>query len=94
MFDRMKQMYDLQKKAREIQKKLEDIKIEESKAGIKILMNGIFKVEQLEIAPEYLSPDKKQKLESLLCDIFTDAVKEAQKRSALESKDLLKGFSL
>lgn len=89
----MKQMYEIQKKAKEIQKKLEDIKIEETKAGIKVRMNGIFKVELLDIDPSYLAPDKKSKLESVLSDVFSDAVKEAQKRSALESQDLLKGFS-
>lgn len=93
MFDKMKQLYDLQKKAREIQKKLEAIKIEESEGGVKVAINGTMKVESVEIDPSYLSPDKKQKLESLLGKLFSNAVEEVQKRSAMESKDLLKGMS-
>lgn len=93
MFEKMKQMYELQKKAKEIQRKLEEIKVEESDSGIKIQVNGIFKVEFLEIAPEFLAPDKKEKLESILCKLFSKAVQEVQKKSALESQNLLKGFS-
>ena len=89
----MKELYELQKKAREIQKKLENIKVEQSENGIKIKINGVFKVESLEIEPSLFSPEKKEKLESALCKLFSSAVAEVQKQSALESKDLLKGLS-
>ena len=94
MFDKMKQMYELQKKAKEIKSKLEGIRVEEMEGGIKIRINGLFKVESLEIDPSFLSPDKKEKLESLLCRIFSGAVQEVQKRSAAESQSLLKGLTL
>lgn len=94
MFNQMKQMYELQKRAKEIQSKLESIVIDQTEGGIKIRINGIFKVESLEIDSTYFSPDKKEKLESLLCKVFSDAVQEVQKRSALQSQDLLKGLSL
>lgn len=94
MFDKMKQIYELQKKAKEIQKKLEEISVEQMEGGIKIKVNGLFKVESLEIDPTFLSPDKKEKLELLLRKLFSDTIQEVQKRTAFESKDLLKGFSL
>lgn len=93
MFDKMKQMYDLQKKAREIQKRLEAVKVEQADSGIKIRVNGIFKVESLDIDPSYLAADKKEKLESAICKLFSSAIQEVQKQSAKESQDLLKGFS-
>ena len=92
MFDKMKQLYDLQKKAKEIQKKLEGIQVEQTQDGIKLRINGVFKVESLEIDPSFLTVDKKAKLENTLSRLFSDAVKEAQKRSAMESKDLFQGL--
>lgn len=89
----MKQIYELQKKAKEIQKKLETVKVEEMEGGVKIKINGTLKVESVEIDPVLLTPDKKEKLESLLCKIFSSAALEAQKRSALQSQDLFKGLS-
>lgn len=87
-------MYELQKKAKEIQNKLGSISIEHSESGITIKINGLFKVESLNIDPDYCAIEKKEKLESLLKKLFTDAVQEVQKKSAMESKDLLKGFGL
>lgn len=94
MFDKMKQLYELQKQAREMQKKLESISVEEESGGIKIKMNGLMKVEGLEIDPSYLAPDRKEKLETSLSRLFNDAVQSSQKRSASFSQDLLKGLSL
>ncbi len=94
MFDKMKQLYELQKKAKEMQKKLESISIEEELGGIKIKLNGLLKVESLEIDPSYLASDKKEKLESTLCKLFSEAVQSVQKSSASFSQDLLKGLSL
>ncbi len=94
MFDKMKQLYELQKKAKEMQKKLEEITVEESSGGIKIKLNGLMRVESLEIDPSYFTPDKKEKLESSLRKLFSDAVESAQKKSASFSQDLLKGLSL
>jgi DNA-binding YbaB/EbfC family protein len=93
MFDKMKQLYDLQKKAKEVQKKLEAMKVERSEGGVKVAVNGVFKVEALEIDPSFLTPDRKAPLENLLKKLFSEAVQEAQKRSAAESQDLLKGLS-
>lgn len=94
MFDKMKQMYELQKKAKEVQRKLEAMRVERAEGGVKLAVNGIFKVETLEIDPSFLTPDRKAQLESTLKKLFSDAIHEAQKRSAAESQDLLKGFSL
>ena len=92
MFDKMKQLYDLQKKAKEIQKRLENIQVEQNQDGIQLRINGVFKVESLQIDPALLSAEKKSRLEGALMKIFTAAVQEAQKRSALESKDLFQGL--
>ncbi|OGR78472.1 MAG: hypothetical protein A3I11_02415 [Elusimicrobia bacterium RIFCSPLOWO2_02_FULL_39_32] len=94
MFNQLKEMYELQKKAKEIQKKLENIFVEQSDNGITIKVNGLFKVDSLNIDSSYCALEKKEKLESLLKKLFTEAVQEVQKKSAMESKDLLKSFNL
>lgn len=94
MFDKMKQLYDLQKKAKEIQKKLENIIVEKTANGIKIKINGIFAVQSVEIDPTILNIENKTNLESSLCKIFSEAVQDVQKKSASESQALLKGLGI
>ena len=93
MFDKMKEIYELQKKAKELQKRLEEMTVEQIEGGIKLRLNGLFKVVSLEIDPSFLSLDRKEMLEASLKKLFTDTVQEVQKRSASSSSDLLKGLS-
>ncbi len=92
MFDKMKQMMEMQKKAKDIQHKLEGITIERADSGVKIAINGLFKVESVEIDPAWLSPDKKEKLQNTIAKLFSSAVQDVQKKSAMESQELLKGL--
>ncbi len=94
MLDKMKQIYEFQKKAREIQKHLEDMKVEQMEGGVTLCLNGLFKVESLQIDPSLMSPDRKEKLESTLKKLFSETALEVQKRSAASSADFLKGLSL
>ena len=94
MFDKMKQIIELQKKAKEIQKQLGEMKVERNDGGVKLCLNGLFQVETVEIDPSFLAPDQKSRLESTLKRLFTDTVQEVQKKSAASSADLLKGLSL
>lgn len=93
MFGKMKEVYEMQKKAREIQKKLESVVVEKTDNGITVKVNGVFKVQEISIDSALLSADKKEKLESALAKTLSQALSELQKRSALESQELLKGFS-
>ncbi|MFH1824077.1 MAG: YbaB/EbfC family nucleoid-associated protein [Candidatus Firestonebacteria bacterium] len=96
MFDKMKQLYELQKKAKEIKKELELIvvNVEEMGGKIKISMNGEFKVKSLEIDPYFLSPDKKFELENALKRAIANAVGQTQGQSAGKMKELTKGLNL
>ena len=93
MFDKMKQIYEIRKKAKELENKLAELKVDLAEGGIKLRLNGLFNCESLEIDPSFLSPDRKEKLESILKKLFTETVREVQKRSAASSSDLLKGLS-
>lgn len=93
MFDKMKQMYELQRQAKEIKKKLESVKLEQTEGGVRVKINGALRVESLDIDPGFLSQDRKEKLETLLCKLFSEAIQEVQKRSASQSADLFKGLT-
>jgi DNA-binding YbaB/EbfC family protein len=94
MFDKMKQLYDMQKKARELQKQLESVKLEKaSRDGLlRVTVNGIHRVEQLSIDAAYLSTEKKSGLERALCELLNDAFEDIQKQTAAQAASLMKGF--
>src|SRR5438132_11690510 len=92
MFDKMKQLYDMQKKARELQRQLESIKVEKATPDntVRIKVNGTQKVESVIIDSSWLSPDKKSKLENTLCQLINDSFAEVQRTTAAQAADLMK----
>jgi len=92
MLEKMKNIYELQKKANEIKNKLEAVKVEQMEGGNTVKINGSLKVESLDLNPDFLVPENKEKLQSLLCNLLNNAISEAQKRSAVESAELFKGL--
>ena len=95
MFDKMKQVYEMQKKARELQKALESIRLEKtSRDGmLKVTVNGTHKVEALVIDPSYLESGKKEALERGLSSLINDAFGEIQKQSASQMAGMLGGLA-
>lgn len=96
MFDKMKQLYDMQKKAKEMQKSVEALKVEKVTEGgkLRIVMNGSFKVEALTIDSSYLAPDKKSALENALVSLISEASEEAGKLSAQQAMAMMKELNL
>ncbi len=94
MYNQMKQLYDMQKKAKELQRQLESIKIEKknSSASLAVKVNGAQKLEGIEIDPSWLSMDKKAALETSLTSLINDAFEDAQKQSASQAAELMKGL--
>lgn len=78
MFDKLKQLKDLQKQGKELQKTLADEFIVVEKHGIKIKMNGNMEIINIEIFNE----DGKEKLADNLKEIINDAIKQSQKMMA------------
>ena len=94
MFDKMKQLYEMQKKAREIQRQLESIHAEKvAKDGmLRVRVNGAHKVEEISIDTSYLAPDKKNTLERALCDLINHSFSEIQKQTAAQAASLMQGI--
>ena len=87
MFNQLKDIYKLQKEAREMQKKMKEVKIAgvSDNEDVKIYMNGLQEIDNIEIADELLSVENKKQL----VKEFKEAMKDAQKRLQKElSKDM------
>ncbi|MFN0117423.1 MAG: YbaB/EbfC family nucleoid-associated protein [Elusimicrobiota bacterium] len=96
MFDKMKQLYDMQKQARQMQKMQEENKIEKTALDgkIKLTMNGAFKVEQLEIDPVLLQASNKTLLEEELKNIISNTAEELTKKSAEQAMEMMKQMNI
>lgn len=94
MFNQMKQLYDMQKKAKELQKQLEAIKKEKSNSSntLSVTVNGAQKLESLRIDSSWLTPEKKQSLETSLTQLINESFEEIQKQTASQAASLMKDF--
>lgn len=94
MFNKLKQFKDLKNQASQIKAQLAEETAEGSAdwGKIKIQMNGNQEVLSVEIDPELLSSDNKEKLETAIKDATNDAVKKIQRKMAEKMQE--SGFSL
>ena len=70
MFDKMKQLYDMQKQARQMKQDLEAQIVEKTALGgkLKVAMNGTFEVQSIHIDDSLLNPLQKTALETGLAN--------------------------
>lgn len=96
MFDKLKDLYELQKHASALKKQLSQIIVEASEENgtIRIIMNGEQKIQSVDIASEWFSIDKKEKLETALKKCFTKAVEKTQLEIASKLGPLAKNLKL
>ena len=96
MFDKMKQIYELQKKAKLIKKELEQIvvNVDESGGKIKIVINGELKIQSVFVDPYFLVPEKKAELENTLKRAISNAIGQAQQKSAGKMQEMARDLGL
>ena len=94
MFDKMKQLYEMQKQARELQKQLETIKVEKkSRDGLlSVKVNGAHQVESITIDSSLLTSEKKNSIEQSLATLVNDAFSDIQKQAAAQAASLMRGL--
>lgn len=94
MFDKMKQLMDMQKKMQEIKRQLEaaTFEVASSDGTIKITMTGTQEVRNVAISGEVGQIDKTD-LEKAIKDAYNRAVKRSQDVAAQKMKDVT-GFNL
>lgn len=88
MFDKAKQLYDLQKKARAIQKELKDTEIEARVADgqVAVRFNGEQHVLGVEIDESFVAEGKKRELEKALQQAIAEAISKSQALAAEKMK--------
>ena len=96
MFDKMKQIMEMQKKAKEVQKALGAMKVEKTSPGGKItlVMNGNSQVESLSIDESVFTPEQKKAVEDALVKLITEAGEEVKQQSAAQAMSMMKDMDL
>ena len=96
MFDKAKQVYELQKKAKTIQKELKETEIEaNSNDGfVTVVFNGEQHLTELTINEEALKPENKQTLESDLKNAISQAIARSQALAAEKTKAMMGDMNL
>ena len=94
MFDKMKQLMEMQKKMQEIKRELDNTTFEivSSDGLVKVTMNGSQQVQQVTIQGEPGGLDKTL-LEKSIKDAYNKAIKRSQDVAAQKMKDIT-GLSL
>lgn len=95
MFDKMKQLMEMQKKMQEMKIQLENTNFEVSSADslVKIAMNGAQEVQEVFIQEPLALGAEKARLEKAIKDAYNRAVKRSQEIAAGKMKEIT-GFNL
>lgn len=96
MFDKAKQIYELQKKARAVQKELKETEIEaKSNDGyVTVVFNGEQHLVEISINEEALDSSKKRVLEDDLKNAISQAIARSQALAAEKSKEMMGSMNL
>ena len=86
LFSKLNQIKDLREQAKNLQSQLAQESITVEKHGVTLVMDGNQKITKLDINQEYLTPERKERLEDLLIDIHDEAIKKVQKLMAEKMK--------
>ena len=91
MFDKAKQLYQLQKKAKEIQKELKNTEIEARSADglVSIVFTADQKVREVKIDEALLSAEKKNELQDKLVKVASEGLSRVQAVAAEKTKGLM-----
>lgn len=96
MFDKAKQLYDLQKKARGIQKELKDTEIEASAydGQVRVRFNGEQHVLGVSIDESLVAEGKKRDLEKALQQAIAEAISKSQSLAAEKMKVIASNLNI
>ncbi|MFH1856509.1 MAG: YbaB/EbfC family nucleoid-associated protein [Candidatus Omnitrophota bacterium] len=96
MFNKMKNVFELQKKANEVKKELNKISIENTALNgkIRVKVDGEFRIKDLEIDAEILSSENKDKLVVNLKNCINEAQNRAKTEVARKMKETMGDFNI
>lgn len=90
MFDKMKQLMEMQKKMQEMKRQLEEAEFEVTSAdgSVKVMMNGAQEVKSVSIQGE-ISTTGRSNLEQAVKDAYNKAVKQSHKIASEKMKNVV-----
>ncbi len=96
MFDKAKEIYQLQKKAKDIQKELKNTEVEaqSSDGSITIVFTADQKIKSIELSETALGSMNKRELEDKLVKVIAEALSRTQAVAAEKTKGLMSEMGL
>lgn len=96
MFDKAKQLFNLQSKAKKLQAALRDMEFNGTELGgkIKVTVSGEQKVIAIEIDDSFMVLEEKASLIKFLMQATNSAVKKAQQTAATKTKEIMGGLGI
>jgi DNA-binding protein YbaB len=96
MFDKAKEIYQLQKKAKEVQKELKNTEVEaqSSDGSITVVFTADQKIKSIELSDETLGSMNKKELEEKLVRVIAEAISRTQAVAAEKTKGLMSEMGL
>lgn len=91
MFDKAKQLYQLQKKAKEVQKELRNTEIEAKSTDglLGVVFSADQKIKEVKINESLLSVERKKELEEKLVRVISEGLSRVQAVAAEKTKGLM-----
>ncbi|MEA1909666.1 MAG: YbaB/EbfC family nucleoid-associated protein [Patescibacteria group bacterium] len=96
MFDKAKQIFELQGKAKKLQKELRNLEFtgEELGGKVKVSANGEQKITSIEIDDSLVNLDEKESLIKFVSQATNAALKKAQQTAAQKTKEIMGGLGI
>ena len=96
MFDKAKEVYQLQKKAKEVQKELKNTEVEaqSSDGSVTVVFTADQKIKSIEFSEDALSKLSKKEVEDKLVHVIGEAISRTQAVAAEKTKGLMSEMGL
>ena len=88
LFNKLSQIRDLKAQAKSLQSQLAEESVRVEKQGVELVMDGNQKITKLEINPELLSPERKERLEEIIRELQNEAIGKVQRLMAEKMRSL------
>jgi len=88
LFNKLSQIRDLKAQAKSLQSQLAEESVRVEKQGVELVMDGNQKIAKLEINPELLSPERKERLEEIIRELQNEAIGKVQRLMAEKMRSL------
>lgn len=96
MFDKAKQLYQLQKKAKQVQKELKNTEVEAKSTDglVTVVLSADQKIKSISIDESLLKSDLKRELEEKIVRVISEGLSRAQGVAAEKTKGLMGDMGL